>query len=537
MAQLLPLNMQYPGAAGLNLQNSQGILPPVFATVAENLVLDKKGRLTLRPGTKDVGARNWTSGSGFYTGHIYTQYRHLKNDGTEGHYMYAYDSGLNVRWIYELTSNVWTARYTVQMYFSVPKFFSFNGLPYMTGYSTGSPYWVYQTSPGTNFTFMPVVSSDAPPLTNIRDVLSAWGRIWVIDDTTLYWCDLLDSSQWGTGGSNQIDLKNVWAHGNDTPIALAEFNGNLVILGKRSLIVYGSPDQVAAGNMVKVEAIDGVGCVARDTVQNIGNDLMWLSAEGPATLGRVIQEKSMPLNMVGGQVADAIRTAINEELIDIPYYQSQATSAYSQKTGTYYLRIVPSYGTNSRDVTWCFHVKQTDGEGHFPVTEIPAKSGADPLPIYSSLINGPTGKVYAVDTSVVNHHQIVELTPTVYLDKVAYTGSGGSAIDQITFTTGWLDFSELDAGDIEKILKECRLIVEGGNSEAITLNVYGDYDDTTVLSTETVTVPATGDVNTLIFNIGGEAGVVKLSFSAATLSSAITLTRAAVYAKRGKLSQ
>ena len=54
------------------------------------------------------------------------------------------------------------------------------------------------------------------------------------------------------------------------------------------------------------DVITGIGCVARDSVQDTGTDLIFLSDSGVRSLGRTIQEKSNPIGNVSKNVRDDI---------------------------------------------------------------------------------------------------------------------------------------------------------------------------------------------------------------------------------------
>ena len=69
-----------------------------------------------------------------------------------------------------------------------------------------------------------------------------------------------------------------------------EFWGGLL-----ALLVYQGAENDPTSNISLVEVIDGVGCIARDSIQDIGTDILFLSDTGVRSLGRIIQEKSAPI--------------------------------------------------------------------------------------------------------------------------------------------------------------------------------------------------------------------------------------------------
>ena len=119
---------------------------------------------------------------------------------------------------------------------------------------------------------------------------------------------LLDGDDFTGGSSGSIDVSKAWPDGADKVVALAAHNGLLVIFGEHSIImVYQNADTPAS--MSIADTISGVGCIDRKTVQSIGTDLLFLSDDGLRSLGRVIQEKSLP-------VSDLSRN-VKQELIAI----------------------------------------------------------------------------------------------------------------------------------------------------------------------------------------------------------------------------
>jgi hypothetical protein len=77
-----------------------------------------------------------------------------------------------------------------------------------------------------------------------------------------------------------------------------------------------------------VEVIKGVGCIARDSIQNTGTDVAFLSATGLRSLGRTIQEKSAPMNDLTKNVRDTFMDIVNREasldLVKSCYFPDEA---------------------------------------------------------------------------------------------------------------------------------------------------------------------------------------------------------------------
>ena len=126
-----------------------------------------------------------------------------------------------------------------------------------------------------------------------NEVLAAYGRLWVADITgnkhTIYWSDFLNGHAWSGGSTGSLDITEVWPSGYDEIVSLAAHNGFLIIFGKKSILVYsGADDTVTSGVFRLADTIEGVGCIARDSVQHTGTDIIFLSDSGVRSFGRTI---------------------------------------------------------------------------------------------------------------------------------------------------------------------------------------------------------------------------------------------------------
>lgn len=207
-------------------------------------------------------------------------------------------------------------------------------------------------------------SKGTPP--NGNTVLSAYGRLWVADTssnkTTVYWSNLLDGAEWrsdiGTVGS--LDISGILINGNDEIVALGAHNGRLIIFCKHNIIIM---DDQSAGkryldpaDLNLVEVIEGIGCVARDSIENTGADILFLSESGVLSLGRTIQEKSQPIRDISRNIRDPLLTQVlrtNKDKIKATYSESFA----------FYLLAVPDDG-----IVWCFDTRQEMPDGSSKVT-------------------------------------------------------------------------------------------------------------------------------------------------------------------------
>jgi hypothetical protein len=185
--------------------------------------------------------------------------------------------------------------------------------------------------------------------------LAAFGRLWLANiggnKLTVYYSVLLDSSDFTGAGSGAINLEQV-IPGNDEIVALTEHNNSLIIFCKNNIVVYNNADDI--GNIALGDTVIGIGCVARDSIQNIGTDLIFLSFSGLRTLGRTIQEKSAPLRDLSKNIRDNFLAVINGEELD------NVKSVYYEPDAFYLLR--------TSTFVYCFDVRAFLEDGSARVT-------------------------------------------------------------------------------------------------------------------------------------------------------------------------
>ena len=519
---LIPLHIHRPGILGENTQDSEGVLPGEFATVAVNLTLDEKGRLRCRPGTTVLTDTNSSGGETGWSGMV----------GGTARYFTVGDT----KTITELVSGTWTAITVnagvggIKDNGAIYYFASFNNKVLMFANNPLTAGYVrhVQTSSGGAFNEI-VASSGAVPVAEF--MMADWGRVWCLSGSSLKWSGLLDETAWATGGAGSLDLRNVWPYGEDTPKALANFNNFLVVFGARTILIFERPDDDPATNMALVDTIPNVGIAHPKTIQSIGTDLLFMGPGGLMSLGRVIQEKSMPMSVVAPQVRDDMRNAITYST----YTAEEISSAYSERLGWY---ILCSDTGGYR----CFvvHTKQRDAQGFMPVTEFSKVFAVGDNNIKWVADDAEQGMAIAsISVSGVGVN-VGRINPNVVKDNTATNETGGYAYGEVTYASGWLDFSEVDLGDREKLIKELRLIFEDcGSSNAMDVSLYANYDDTTAVWSYSGTLPysATKTVTAAVLDAAGEYGVLKIKIVVTDPTDRFTLSRLDFYAKAGKISQ
>ena len=93
------------------------------------------------------------------------------------------------------------------------------------------------------------------------------------------------------------------------------------------------------------DTVEGVGCIARDSVQHTGTDILFLSEDGVRSFSRTIQEKSMPMRDLSNNVRTDLTSLIGQQTNPIK-------SVYSADEA-FYLLVFPDSQT-----VYCFDMQK-----------------------------------------------------------------------------------------------------------------------------------------------------------------------------------
>jgi len=349
--QLQSINLVAPAFKGINTEDSPLAQDPSFAEIADNAVIDKRGRIAARKGHSVLTTTKTVLGT--------DSIRAIKEFRDDGGNTKIFSVGNN-----KIISGTTTlvdetpASYTITA--DNWKLVTFNDKIYF--FQRGYEPLVYDNAGGSVVKLSTV--SGAAGVTGAmygNEVLAAYGRLWTADFTTnkstVYWSDLLIGHDWSGGTSGSIDISKVWPDGYDEIVSLAAHNGLLIIFGKHSIVVYKGAE--APATMTLSDTVAGIGCVDRDTVQYTGTDVLFLSHTGLKSFSRAIQEKSMPISSLSGNITKDIISALQTE-------NTFFRSAYSPEEGFYLLTFV------GQDNTYCFDVRGTTENGSYRVTRWPS---------------------------------------------------------------------------------------------------------------------------------------------------------------------
>ena len=345
-SELQSINLVAPGFKGINTEDSPIAQDPSFAEIADNAVIDKRGRIAARKGHTVLTSNKTQLGT--------ATIRNIKEFKDDAGNTKVFSVG-NSKILSGTTTlaDETPGSYTVNA--DNWKMVNFNDKIYF--FQRAHEPLVYVN--GGSVAKLSTVSGAAGVSSTMygNEVIAAYGRLWTADfsndKSTVYWSDLLIGHDWSGGSSGSIDIAKVWPNGHDEIVALAAHNGLLIIFGKHSIVVYEKAESPA--DMSLADTITGIGCVNRDTVQHTGTDVLFLSQTGLRSIQRTIQEKSAPLTSLSSNITKDIIIAIQDE-------SQFFRTVYSPEENFYLLSFV------GQDVIYCFDVRGQLENGAYRVT-------------------------------------------------------------------------------------------------------------------------------------------------------------------------
>ena len=499
---LQPLVLDSIGIYGLNRQSSAASLPPQYLTTANNIMLDEKGRVSTRQGIKQI-TNNINNSATANTLIVKSLGEYQNSAGAKTIFAGA---GPNV---YKI--NVGNTPYTLDVQTFSGGTTKTDGNWQFTNFNNNF-YGAQQSNKpinynGTTWLDLEDVSGYSSPA-NVTTftpscLLGDFGRLWAADigenRNVVYYSDLLIGHKFQGGSAGFLDLKNVWS--GDVITAMASFMGKLVIFGKNNIVIFRGPWDVnvtqAGGVFSLDEVIEGVGCVARDSVQLIGDDIVFLSSSGVRSLGRTIQQDTMPLTDLSLAIKDEIRTNI------LTGNMASVKAQYDLSTGSYIL------GFPDKNIVYVFDFKASTPDGAPRITTWNFDSKKNPKSFLSTdefLYCGLGAATYEGRVATYSGYYDVEKEVVAGVTQAQCVAAGNTYesvsgvcfrdVDntyQSDFKTVWLDFEQ---PGISKFLKRFLGIWSGGKNMNVTLNWYRDYNVTPSSANFTLD-PTTGGVSSL----------------------------------------
>jgi hypothetical protein len=332
----------------------------------------------------------------------------------------------------------------------------------------------------------------------------------------VYGSELLNPLSFTNVGSGAIDLDQIWTNGQDEVVAITSHSGYLIILGKKQCVLFQVPDDYSITGYTLVEVIKNVGCVSRDSVVTVGDDVVWAAPQGMVSLGRLLQQKSLPSGNISKNVhfdfLDTIRTAGGPAL----------KSAFIQSSED----LVVVYGKKD---SWCFNTRRPTENGAAVATrwdDFPREVHSVTYTRSQELWCGTTeGKLYKYDTY----------------------GSTNNRY-RMRFYTGYLDFGSPTS---LKFLKKFAFVLKGAANQSVTFKWAFDYKANYAGATDIIGEgQVASEYNVIEYGIGEYGGgetidemrvnanrsgrLLQIGVEAEIKGDAVALYTATVYAVMGK---
>lgn len=506
---LLTTSIAAPGFNGLNTQDSSVSLDNGYATVANNCVIDKFGRIGARKGWTANHASNGDLG----TANVNAIGELITGDGTS----YIIVAGNN--YLFKLVGSTLT-KLTYGGGGSAPTISAsnwmmapLNGALYL--YQSGHDPLVFDPSSSTTtYKRISEVSGYAGTVQNANIVISAYGRTWsantTSDKNTIQFSDLLAGQVFSTGTSGSLNVSQVWPNGADEIMGMAIHNHYLYVFGRRQILIYSHADDPT--NLALADTLTGVGCMARDSVVVTGSDILFLSDSGVRSMQRTIQEKSAPMRDLSLNVRDDIVAEIASENED------DINAVYSDKDA-FYLLALPSRG-----LVYCFDMRGT------------LQNGASRVTTWDGLI--PYAMKYT-------------RAKTLLLGKAGYVGTYTGYLDNgstytLKYYTNYFDFGQPTT---LKILKKVGVTVIGGGGYPVVMRFGFDFSDILNSRNFNLANASVAEYNIAeynigeyggsafdnkIINVGGTGRVLQLGFETTVNNKSISIQKLDVYVKAGR---
>ena len=536
-----------PGFYGLNTQESSVTWSSGYALKAQNCVIDKYGRIGARRGWTPVNsAVNTDLGSGNPVEFIFEV---VTGGGTDvlsagNNKLFVGTTTMTTKTVRN-TTNSGNATYTITANDWQGAALSYGDVsdfqPHVYMAQAAHPMLVYHELPTSGnpfnshdsgtFGYQRVGDAAALPSNHTTStfmpswVLSAYGRIWcggISGDTqTVYFSDLLAGTDFQNGSAGYLNLQEVLPNG-DPVVAAAAHNGYIIFFGKKNTAIYANP--LDTGALTLVEVLNNVGCIARDSVQSLGTDVIFLSDAGVRSLQRVIQEKSLPMRDISKNVRDDLMAAVASET-DL----TKIKSIYFERDAVYLLTLP------STKFVYCFDTRAALQDGAMRVT------------IWDSI----EPKAFCVTQD-----------RNLFIGKPGYIGKYFGYADntssyRLQYYTNYFDF---DAATSLKLLKKIGWVLIGGTNQSVAIKWGFDYSEgyqatTYLLETAVVyeynnstvdSTPGSTEYNIAEYtsgivldrfsiNAGGQGTVLQLGLEADINGNPLSIQKIDVGIKQGKI--
>jgi len=529
MKELVSATVAAPGFYGLNTQESGALLSDGFALRASNCVIDKYGRLGARKGW----LMRTTSGSSVLSGQPIRGIFEYLNANGDIDYISAGNNKLFLGGIggaltdITPTMTITASNWQMSSLYDHCVIVQQGHEPVIFSRHTGSPVCsllINHTAHSGSFS-SPIFGTGVDNGPNC--ILAAYGRLWTArsnnNKTTIWWStDIADVNfpTFNTAGSSTAGSMNINAklpNNADEIVGLAAHNGYIVVFLRQNIVILrGGDDNFSnPASMFVQDVIPGVGCIARDSIQKTGNDILFLSASGVRSLGRTVQEKSMPMTDISKNVRDDLYAYVANTS------PNEIRSCFSEKNAFYLL----SFPSTTTPVVFCFDMRAPLQDASARVTTW------DSYQAYALSANRD-GSLYIGKPNGIGEYY-------------GYTDNG-TGYPFIYYTT-YFDFGQ---STTNKIVKKVGIVMIGGGGQSIVLKLGFDYADAYESFATTLSTKTPAEYNIAEYNIaeyssgvfvdtvntplGGQGKVVQMGFEATVNGAPLSIQKMDIFTKLGR---
>lgn len=281
--------------------------------------------------------------------------------------------------------------------------------------------------------------------------LGYYGRLWTGGITenkdVIYYSDTLNGHRFNTGAAGQLDLKTVW--GSDEIVAIEAFYGKLVIFGKHNIVIYSNPED--PNTLSLDEVIKGIGLASRDSIQSIGDDLVFLSHTGLRSLARTTEKDNIPMQDLSRNVKDSLIRHLEQD--------TDISSCYVASEGVYLLSF------RDLNLTYAFDMKHITPNQAPRITTWSFSNNLGPSSFaYTETEGFLVGQLDGGIAQYDGYYDQKYVTGGTYT-KYPYTGK---------FKTTWVNMNH---GAKAALLKKLTAVVSGGQGTTVGVKWFVDFSN------------------------------------------------------------
>ncbi len=355
---LVPLPIRAPGFWGLNTEQEAAALQPNWATTLSNAVFDASARMGARKGYEVLTASSIDNVDKVFFWRKDRANSHIIVAGTDTTDKF-FDMTSSFSVFTDITGSLTPS--TTDF-----KFVNCNG--FAVGVAQGETP-IQWNGTGNFANFAAASGATANPTGNVAH--SAFGRLFIssADAKTLYGSGLQPNPSTGinwdnwfydTTGASGTGRAGGWTIGRDYIVAVSSVDEYLCLFGRNAILVLADIDDSTNGPILH-SVVNGVGCAARDSVREVGDDVVFLSDTGIRSLRRTLIYEQSPV----GDLSVFNRTKIVDELdtgtVGAVYDPIEGMYVIFQGTESYYLDTKNPLDNGSwRTSEWDLAIRSAD---------------------------------------------------------------------------------------------------------------------------------------------------------------------------------